>query len=96
MVYTPAEILYHLRMAHALVPIFIIIQNVCRLYEYNSAEKFIEVICIFQYQMTVFLAQYHQSRQDKLELDGYNLWFTIEIISFYGYLIAAILFILEE
>ena len=29
------------------------------------------------------------------ELKGYNLWFTIEILSFYGYLFSAILFIFE-
>ena len=26
---------------------------------------------------------------------GYNLWFTIEIISFYGYILAAMMYILE-
>ena len=30
------------------------------------------------------------------DLIGYNLWFTIEIISFYGYILAAIWFIAEE
>ena len=29
-------------------------------------------------------------------LEGYNLWFTIEIISFYSYIGAAILFIFES
>ena len=29
-------------------------------------------------------------------LEGYNLWFTIEIISFYSYIFSAILFIVER
>ena len=33
---------------------------------------------------------------DVLVLRGYNLWFTIEIVSFYGYILSAILYILER
>lgn len=31
-----------------------------------------------------------------VELKGYNLWFTIEIIAFYGYVFSAILYIIEN
>jgi len=30
------------------------------------------------------------------KLSGINVWFIIEILSFYGYILAAILFILEN
>ena len=33
---------------------------------------------------------------DVVALKGYNLWFTIEIVAFYGYVAAAILYIIEN
>ena len=35
-------------------------------------------------------------QSDSVVLEGYNLWFTIELISFYAYIGAAILFIFER
>ena len=41
------------------------------------------------------MTQLNQMHSSDKELKGYNLWFTIEILSFYGYLFSAILFIFE-
>ena len=48
---------------------------------------------ILQYQATIFYAQYYQMNSKDYKLSGLNLWFLIEILSFYGYIISAVLFI---
>ena len=63
---------------------------------FNSLGRVFEVISIFQYQVTIFMVQYFQMKSSVVVLKGYNLWFTIEIISFYGYILSAILYIIEN
>ena len=89
------RVMQYLRVAHLLVPVFNLFSYISVKFENYSLEKFFEVITIWQYQATIFLAQYHQVNSDTTELVGFNLWFTIEIVSFYGYLFAAIIFIFE-
>ena len=60
-------------------------------------EKMCDTISIFQYQATIFYAQWYQMQSSEMtKLSGINVWFIIEIVSFYGYILAAILFILEN
>lgn len=60
-------------------------------------EKLCDTISIFQYQATIFYAQWYQMQcGEATKLSGINVWFIIEILSFYGYILAAILFILEN
>ena len=57
--------------------------------------KTVDIMSIFQYQSTIFYAQYYQMKvptDDKM--NGINLWFLIEILSFYGYILSAMIFIL--
>lgn len=44
----------------------------------------------------MFEVQYFMMKTHSTVLRGYNLWFTIEIISFYGYIFSAILYIFEN
>ena len=60
-------------------------------------EKMFDTISIFQYQATIFYAQYSQMKSDpERRLKGINLWFIIEILSFYGYILSAMAFIIEN
>ena len=58
--------------------------------------KVFEVVSIFQYQATIFYAQYYQMNSpNEKKLTGINGWFIIEILSFYGYILSAVVFIYE-
>ena len=60
-------------------------------------EKIFDTISIFQYQGTIFYAQYFQMNSNpESKLTGINTWFIIEILSFYGYILSAIAFIAES
>ena len=66
--------------------------------DYHKAHAFctlFEVIKIFQYQFTVFMIQFHQMKFGAAHLMSYELWFTIEILSFYGYILSAMFYTLE-
>lgn len=57
--------------------------------------KTVDIISIFQYQATIFYAQrYQMSACSSEKLRGINIWFLIEILSFYGYIFSAIIYIL--
>ena len=59
-------------------------------------EKMFDTISIFQYQYTIFYAQYFQMNSPpESKLTGINCWFFIEIMSFYGYILSAWAFIFE-
>lgn len=56
----------------------------------NVLGKTFDIICIFQYQTTIFIAQHYQMNCDyDTKMTGLNTWFLIEIFSFYGYILAA-------
>ena len=66
-------------------------------YECHVLERVFDTISIFQYQGTIFYAQYFQMKSDhKYKLTGINTWFIIEILSFYGYILSAVAFIVEN
>ena len=74
-----------------------LIQYICHLNEYYSTEKIFKFISMAQYQCSIFYAQWYQMN-DKSDdkLTGLNVWFIIEIITFYGYIISAIWFLAES
>ena len=45
----PKDVLFHLNMAHTLVPIFNLISYICEKYDMNVAEKTFDIISIVQY-----------------------------------------------
>lgn len=65
---------------------------------YNVLAKVVDTFSIFQYQTTVFYAQYVQINYNGSEgkLSGLNMWFIIEILSFYGYILSAMYYIAES
>ena len=66
-------------------------------HEYHVLEKIFGTISIFQYQGTIFYAQYFQMNSiPEYKLTGINTWFIIEILSFYGYILSAVAFIFES
>ena len=66
--------------------------------DYHATGKVLDTFSIFQYQTTVFYAQYVQINTPASEgkLTGLNMWFIIEILSFYGYILSAIYYIAES
>jgi len=78
------------------VPIFTVLSSWCDKNEHHVTSKVFDTISIFQYQATIFLAQYYQMNSKTGKLSGLNLWFIIEILSFYGYILSAMFFILEH
>jgi len=91
------DVLIQLNIAHICTPVFNALSIVANSRGYHVLEKIFDTISIFQYQGTIFYAQYSQmtSPPDR-RLKGINLWFIIEILSFYGYILSAIAFIFEN
>ena len=84
-------------MAHILTPILTVVGGIFNQNGFYVLEKICDTISIFQYQATIFYAQWYQMQSgQETKLSGINVWFIIEILSFYGYILAAILFILEN
>ena len=91
------NVLLQLNLAHIFTPIFTGLSLIANSYEYHVLEKIFDTISIFQYQGTIFYAQYYQMNSDPAsKLTGINTWFIIEILSFYGYILSAIAFIMEN
>ena len=85
--------LYQLNLAHILVPIFNLLQFACEEYNWDATDKVLETISIMQYQTTIFYAQYYQMNSKQHKMVGLNMWFIIEIMSFYGYILAGVIYI---
>ena len=91
------DVLLQLNIAHICTPVFNGLSIVANSKGYFVLEKIFDTISIFQYQGTIFYAQYSQMTSPAAKrLSGINLWFIIEILSFYGYILSAIAFILEN
>ena len=91
------DVLLQLNLAHIFTPIFTGLSLIANEYEYHVLEKIFDTISIFQYQGTIFYAQYFQMKsQHEYKLTGINTWFIIEILSFYGYILSAVAFIVEN
>jgi hypothetical protein len=91
------DVLLQLNLAHILTPIFNGLSLLANSYGFHVLEKIFDTISIFQYQGTIFYAQYFQMNSDAdSKLTGINTWFIIEILSFYGYILSAIAFIAES
>lgn len=91
------SVLLQLNIAHILVPIFNAMSLLCNKNESYVMEKIFDTISIFQYQATIFYAQlYQMNSPTERKLVGINGWFMIEILSFYGYILSAMWFIVEE
>lgn len=90
--------LSHLRFAHVMVPLLHMMSfiSLSGKKKFFSMAKLFDSLSIFIFQATIFYAQCYQMESDAILLEGYNLWFTIEIITFYGYITAAILYIFES
>ena len=94
---TSLDILYQINLAHFLVPCFNIMSFLSSENGYNVISKTLDIVSIFQYQATIFYAQYYQMNSpQETKLTGINAWFVIEILSFYGYILGAVFFILEH
>ena len=90
------DVLFQLNLAHILVPVFTFCSIICNYTEWQVLEKVFDIVSIFQYQATIFYAQFYQMNCKTNKLEGLNLWFIIEILSFYGYIMSAIWFIFES
>lgn len=91
------NVFLQLNLAHIFTPILMIMANIANHYEFYVLERVFDTVSIFQYQGTIMLAQLHQSNSPTSgKFNGVNTWFIIEIISFYGYLLSAMIFILEN
>jgi len=91
------NVLLQLNLAHIFTPIFTGLSLIANSYEYHVLEKIFDTISIFQYQGTIFYAQYFQMKSvHQFKLTGINTWFIIEILSFYGYILSAVAFIIES
>ena len=74
------------------MPVFTILAKYCKKHEYYVIQKCFELTAIMYYQGVIFLAQYQQMNEEpKEKMNGINTWFLIEIFSFYGYIISAII-----
>lgn len=90
-------VLKQLILAHILVPLFNLLSFVCDRYGWNVMEKSFDIISIFQYQATIFIAQHYQMNSaPEKKMDGINTWFIIEILSFYGYILSAVIFVVQS
>ena len=76
-----------------MVPIFNTLSYICDLKEWYAVSKCLDTISIFQYQATIYYVQNYQMNVEEGKMLGLNLWFIIEIMSFYGYILAAIIYI---
>lgn len=91
------DVLLQLNLAHIFTPIFNGLSIIANYYQYHVLEKIFDTISIFQYQGTIFYAQFFQMNSSpESKLTGINTWFIIEILSFYGYILSAIAFIFEH
>jgi len=98
------DVLFQLNLAHILTPIFNLISIIATVNGWFVLSKICDTISIFQYQVTIFYAQYVQINykadisQGKIggKLTDMNVWFLIEIMSFYGYIFSAIYYIAEN
>lgn len=91
------DVLLQLNLAHVFTPIFTGLSIIANSKKYHVLEKIFDTISIFQYQGTIFYAQYFQMNSNpESKLTGINTWFIIEILSFYGYILSAIAFIGEN
>jgi len=88
------KILFQLNLAHILTPISTLCSNLADAKELYVLSKLFDTFSIFQYQGTIFYAQYYQMNSSPSQkLSGINVWFIIEILSFYGYILSAMIFI---
>ena len=87
------QILFQLNLAHILVPLFTFLRSMTEERKCWVLSRIMLTFSILQYQATIFYAQYYQMNSKDYKLSGLNLWFLIEILSFYGYIISAVLFI---
>lgn len=91
------DVLLQLNLAHIFTPILTVVGGIFNQNGFYVLEKICDTVSIFQYQATIFYAQWYQMQSgEATKLSGINVWFIIEILSFYGYILAAILFILEN
>jgi len=54
------NLLLQLRIAHILVPCFIMLQKFVNHFGYFSVEKVLEIMCVLYYQLTIMSLQFHQ------------------------------------
>ena len=54
------DVFNQLNLAHFLVPCFNLGSHICNLNGHFTFSKFLDTISIFQYQATIFYAQYYQ------------------------------------
>ena len=54
------DVLNQLNIAHLLVPCFNLVSYFCNKYEHFVTARVLDTISIFQYQATIFYAQFHQ------------------------------------
>lgn len=84
-------------MAHTIVPLLSVVQEVTRIGGFYTISKCMGIFSIMWYQLTILLAQLHEMKnQGDFVFRGYDLWFTIEIVSFYGYILSGSIFIFEN
>ena len=88
------SVLFQLNLAHFFTPLLNLLSLISSHYECHVLEKIFDTISIFQYQGTIFYAQFFQmTSRPSCKLKGINTWFIIEILSFYGYILSAMVFI---
>ena len=54
------DVLFQLNLAHILVPVFTFCSILSNFYGWQVLEKIFDIVSIFQYQATIFYAQYFQ------------------------------------
>ena len=84
--------LFQLNLAHIVTPLSNLVSALFCHYGYTTAAKVFDTFSIFQYQTTIFYAQYIQCNCVDGKLTGLNQWFIIEILAFYGYIASAMLY----
>lgn len=88
--------MHQLNLAHIFTPILTMLGTIANHNQWYVLEKVFDTVSIFQYQATIFYAQLFQTMSpEETKFRGINTWFIIEILSFYGYLFAAVIFIVE-
>lgn len=88
--------LFFLRCQHIIVPTLQLASFFSNINGMYSMEKFMDVTGMFFAQSTMFYTVFHQLHNKSVLLQGYNLWFTIEILTFYGYMVGSIIYIFER
>ena len=91
------KVLFQLNCAHFLTPISNFVSMMATAKGWNVTSKLFDTFSIFQYQVTIFYAQYTQiNSPSAVKLQGMNIWFIIEILSFYGYISSAMFYVMTH